>query len=1036
MNMTRSQDHRSRAASFRPSFALFALVATVTSLTAADVVPKQTDATFLFTADVHQTFDGTTDSRGFVQSTNDLKLPTYYLLFIANETAADLGLINSHEGCTIHNSPSNLEFVMDLCNGIQHVRKMRALTSNTWPADTFDLSGLKRSFLSQGNFATPLGLIAGGDLTDCAGGHPGGANCVGYSDSGGVDSQLTAFRSIYDNSAARTIDFNRMAFLPGLTLPNNDTPLNIPVFPGLGNHDIDSPGSPNLIRNYVNSLVVTRQILPLPGTVIRNWNPSTTAYSWDWGKLHVVNVGVYPGSANDYTNDVDYQFSEDSLAWLIQDLRTFAGDGRPVVIASHFGFDAFSLKPDWWGSGGVRSQGSARIFWALKDFNVVGYYSGHVHNQDGWISTSRSSFLHADKIDAPLPRIGYDTFVPGPGFAQNFAATRVTDSRMDVTLTKDSSDFDYVTKQIELNHHFTKMLMPPPVPDGALDNVLPGSTQTLGFRAFNRFHLLGVNAQGQYSIVRFDSRQSYTSIAQGTFADPVNGIASYQSTDGVHIVIHTEKKKFIDYLFSASGLTLQWNADGGASSFMIAPAAGAYWLLADNTAAIGVVDIYKISPTGLVYNRSNATTGMSAAAAQIQSFGAAIDSPTTNFIYFNPDSGAASFWVVNWDLGTLQKKGAESWAPGGMRVLNLPYGDSKVLLATPYCLPESFLTGLFCTPNTDSPVYILSLITDMNGNVGTDVSWRGLPQGPWPGVTVRDVQDSFEDADPDSGFGVFSRFSNGSVGHLSITSAATTQLTLVPTVPASSAMLNGTPVTLPATVGIVPGRTYTVVAPDTVSPSAGVMRSNPSWTAGTPVGQNGTYTFTAPETPVTLTLNYGATSYLVSTSANPPAGGTVSGAGWKAAGSMAQISAVPNTGYTFAAFSGAAESPNNPTSVAVNFPIGIVADFSTGTGPSAYVTTNGPRTDGPEPDQRIIPVAIVNRNGSGIGTIRIMAASSPQVQVLAIQPQVLGDLPPNGSIRFTILASWPATVSRASITINFSGNAGQYVGTSTLTLNR
>ena len=43
----------------------------------------------------------------------------------------------------------------------------------------------------------------------------------------------------------------------------------------------------------------------------------------------MINVGVFAGS-----DDGDYQFSSNSLAWLQNDLKTYAGDGRPVIYSN------------------------------------------------------------------------------------------------------------------------------------------------------------------------------------------------------------------------------------------------------------------------------------------------------------------------------------------------------------------------------------------------------------------------------------------------------------------------------------------------------------------------------------------------------------------------------------------------------------------------------------------------------------------------------------------------------------------------------
>jgi len=81
---------------------------------------------------------------------------------------------------------------------------------------------------------------------------------------------------------------------------------------------------------------------------------------------------------------------------------------------------------------------------------------------------------------------------------------------MDAIMTKSGSDFNNARKTVDLEKRFTKTLIPAAVMDGVTQNVLPGSTQTLCLRASGKFHLLGVNPQGEWKLARFDSNSSFT----------------------------------------------------------------------------------------------------------------------------------------------------------------------------------------------------------------------------------------------------------------------------------------------------------------------------------------------------------------------------------------------------------------------------------------------------------------------------------------------------------------------------------------------
>jgi len=92
----------------------------------------------------------------------------------------------------------------------------------------------------------------------------------------------------------------------------------------------------------------------------------------------------------------------------------------------------------------------------------------------------------------------------------------------------------------------------------------------------------------------------------------------------------------------------------------------------------------------------------------------------------------------------------------------------------------------------------------------------------------------------------------------------------------------------------------------------------------------------APSQPAAYTANY-TTQYLLTTSSNPPGGGTVSGAGWYNANSTAVLTATPAGGFRLADWaSSPAVSVLGPSSasITVTGPFTITADFAMVTGPA------------------------------------------------------------------------------------------------------
>ncbi|MGC4054118.1 MAG: metallophosphoesterase [Paludibaculum sp.] len=294
--------------------------------------------------------------------------------------------------------------------------------------------------------------------------------------------QTYAFQALFDRTAGS--DYRtRIAtasFLRGLRQISDDIPLHYALYPELGNHDLShfdiNDGSSKLV-DYVKS-----------------WNPDATgdhkvtnrdsdsgAYSMDWGNLHVIVVGVSPGASGH-----EYRYSESSMDWFRKDLATYANDGRPVVIAQHFGFDtAWSLTNDFWQEPD-RIEGFMGLWPAIKDYNVVGFFTGHDHSVG-------KPYRFPDWNTFPNS-MGYDVFRPGAGYSQQFAAIRVTDHSMDVAYTqqKDYDSSGNVALASDEYGLFTKKLVPgPKLHDGPASVDRPGAaTRPGGGHVHLRWELL------------------------------------------------------------------------------------------------------------------------------------------------------------------------------------------------------------------------------------------------------------------------------------------------------------------------------------------------------------------------------------------------------------------------------------------------------------------------------------------------------------------------------------------------------------------
>ena len=140
------------------------------------------------------------------------------------------------------------------------------------------------------------------------------------------------------------------------------------VYVGLGNHDfMENMLIPGFNAGRMKAYVKKR-MKGCAGVV--NFHKSTANYSWDWGKLHLI-------QAHTYADERKYG-SRGGLAWLARDLARHVGDsGRPVIIFQHYGFDDFSKSGDWW-----QDLDRENFLNVIRPYNVIALFSGHRHWQD------------------------------------------------------------------------------------------------------------------------------------------------------------------------------------------------------------------------------------------------------------------------------------------------------------------------------------------------------------------------------------------------------------------------------------------------------------------------------------------------------------------------------------------------------------------------------------------------------------------------------------------------------------------------------
>jgi cytolysin (calcineurin-like family phosphatase) len=208
--------------------------------------------------------------------------------------------------------------------------------------------------------------------------------------------------------------------------------VHFPVYAGLGNHDLDQDGPKEDVDWYRRELRDYVELNHRPGVFFKptvpadNYDAASDCYSWNWDGLHLVQLHRFGGDTN--------KGAASSLGWLAQDLAQHAGDGRPVVLFQHYGWDTFSIErwdptavtfddegagpPHWWSE-----EQRAALLDTVKPYNVAGLFHGHEH-------------------DTPMiyNRGGYDLFKPTAAYMGGFGLARVTDGFMDVALGEATDD--------------------------------------------------------------------------------------------------------------------------------------------------------------------------------------------------------------------------------------------------------------------------------------------------------------------------------------------------------------------------------------------------------------------------------------------------------------------------------------------------------------------------------------------------------------------------------------------------------------------
>ncbi len=145
-------------------------------------------------------------------------------------------------------------------------------------------------------------------------------------------------------------------------LTGEDGRVPFPVYELHGNHD-GPQGTSFLVEDIVE------RNKRRPGVV--HISENGLHYSWDWGPVHLINLGMFVGKGDEKREGHHYA-ARSSLQFLKRDLQRHVGNsGRPVIISHHL--DVTSSDFDW------PDEDKIAYYRTIKPYNVIATIHGHTH---------------------------------------------------------------------------------------------------------------------------------------------------------------------------------------------------------------------------------------------------------------------------------------------------------------------------------------------------------------------------------------------------------------------------------------------------------------------------------------------------------------------------------------------------------------------------------------------------------------------------------------------------------------------------------
>jgi dienelactone hydrolase len=156
--------------------------------------------------------------------------------------------------------------------------------------------------------------------------------------------------------------FEWQRFKEDYGLNGKDGGLPFPVYELHGNHD-GPQGDTFIVDDIIERNKSRPQVVHISGNGLH--------YSWDWGPLHLVNLGMFVGAGEERRKNHHYA-PRGSLDFLRDDLKKHVGDsGRPVILSFHLHPNGSDY--DW------PSEDLASLWEIVSSHNVIALLHGHTH---------------------------------------------------------------------------------------------------------------------------------------------------------------------------------------------------------------------------------------------------------------------------------------------------------------------------------------------------------------------------------------------------------------------------------------------------------------------------------------------------------------------------------------------------------------------------------------------------------------------------------------------------------------------------------